>query len=272
MATALRPLSTGELLDRTFQLYRAHFILFVGIAALPQLILLAYHLVGAVVARPGLNAFQNVRWILWSFGAIPLGFVALAISQAATVAAVSDVHLGRPAAVWDSYSRVKHRFLGITLLIFVVSLAIGLGLILCIVPGVLLALMWALAVPAAILEDKGVGDALTRSQELSKGSRGRIFVIWLLFFVLQIAVSLLLQWPIIIGAAFLTRSYGYEASQALVQVASAISNFISNSLAAPLATIAFSLVYYDQRVRKEAFDLELMMTTLGGGPSQPAPA
>ncbi|MGH9811917.1 MAG: hypothetical protein ACRD4T_02160, partial [Candidatus Acidiferrales bacterium] len=36
----LRPLSLGELLDRTFSLYRNHFWLFVGITAIPYLLLL----------------------------------------------------------------------------------------------------------------------------------------------------------------------------------------------------------------------------------------
>jgi len=49
MATALRPLSTGELLDRTFSLYRNHFVLFVGIFALPHLCVLAFQ--GAIAAR-----------------------------------------------------------------------------------------------------------------------------------------------------------------------------------------------------------------------------
>lgn len=41
MTTGLRPLTTGELLDRTFSLYRAHFGLFIGIFALPHLVVLA---------------------------------------------------------------------------------------------------------------------------------------------------------------------------------------------------------------------------------------
>ena len=63
-----------------------------------------------------------------------------------------------------------------------------------------------------------------------------------------------------------------EAAQALSQVASAVSAFISGTLAVPLATISISLIYYDQRVRKEAFDLQYMMSTMGGDPPQPAPA
>jgi len=47
MTTQLRPLSLSELLDRTFQLYRQYFMLFVGIVALPQLVLLAAQLAGS---------------------------------------------------------------------------------------------------------------------------------------------------------------------------------------------------------------------------------
>ena len=44
MAQTLRPLSVGELLDRTFTYYRRRFVLFVGIAAIPSLITLLYQL------------------------------------------------------------------------------------------------------------------------------------------------------------------------------------------------------------------------------------
>jgi hypothetical protein len=42
-----------------------------------------------------------------------------------------------------------------------------------------------------------------------------------------------------------------------------VAEFLASSLAFPIATIAVSLIYYDERVRKEAFDLQLMMQTLG---------
>src|SRR5438552_9078889 len=40
----LRPLSLGEILDRTFSLYRKNFLLFAGITAIPQLLVLALRL------------------------------------------------------------------------------------------------------------------------------------------------------------------------------------------------------------------------------------
>jgi hypothetical protein len=48
--------------------------------------------------------------------------------------------------------------------------------------------------------------------------------------------------------------------------------FIAGTLAAPIATIALALVYYDQRVRKEAFDLQLMMEAIGQEPQSQSAA
>jgi hypothetical protein len=56
------------------------------------------------------------------------------------------------------------------------------------------------------------------------------------------------------------------------QVTSLAAAFISQCLVGPLATIAFSLVYYDERVRKEAFDLQLMMTTIDAATLPASPA
>jgi hypothetical protein len=52
-----------------------------------------------------------------------------------------------------------------------------------------------------------------------------------------------------------------------------IADFLGGALAGPVTTIALVLVYYDQRVRKEAFDLQLMMEAVGqAAPAPPAAA
>ena len=54
MITPLRPMSTGEILDRTFNLYRNNFVLFAGIAVLPPALMLVVQLIQAgMVATPG---------------------------------------------------------------------------------------------------------------------------------------------------------------------------------------------------------------------------
>ena len=271
MATALRPLSTGELLDRTFSLYRSRFGLFVGIFALPHLALFAYQCVGLAFQSPGQPQLTNALIsIVWGLGAILVTLVVSAASQAATVVAVSQVHLDRPASVMDAFSRVKHQIVPVLGLSLLVGILVGLACIALIVPGVILMLMWSLAVPVKVLENKGVTDSMSRSSELTQGHRGRIFVIWILFFVLSIGISMLLQLPIEVAAGVSTRTAIHRAAIGW-QVASLVATFVSECLVGPLMTIAFSLVYYDERVRKEAFDLQLMMTTLDATPLPAAP-
>jgi len=271
MTTALRPLSTGELLDRTFSLYRSHFGLFVGIFALPYMAVVAFQLVGLVFQSSTPKLPNILLTMIWSVGVWLLILVVSAVSQAATVVAVSNLYLERPASVTDSFSAVKGQVLGVMGLSFLVSMAVFLGLFAIIVPGVLLWIMWCLAVPAKVLEHKGVFDSMSRSMELTKGHWGRIFVIGLLILALKFGISSLLQWPILIAAGFSLRG-GMQQMSVGWQVALLVSAFVATSLVGGLATIAFSLVYYDERVRKEAFDLQLMMTTLDASALPVSPA
>src|SRR5580704_11609798 len=112
MATALRPLTTGELLDRTFSLYRSHFALFLGIFALPHLAVLAFQCLGIVFQPASRDLSQVFRTLAWTWGALLLTLVAAAASQAATVVAVSQVYLDRPAGMTDSFSKVKGQIAG----------------------------------------------------------------------------------------------------------------------------------------------------------------
>ncbi len=270
MTTALRPLSTGELLDRTFSLYRSHFGLFIGIFALPHLVVLAFQCIGVALQAGGNQIANLFITFVWGIGALFLTVIVSAASQAATVVAVSDVHLDRPSGVKASFERIKGQIAGVIGVSMLVGLGVMAGAIALIVPGILLALMWSLAVPVKVLEDKGVTDAMSRSSDLTKGDRGRIFVIWLLIIVLTIAVTLLIDWPVQWAALHSGTTAG-RVSPAW-QVASLAADFVSRCLVGPLGAIAFALVYYDERVRKEAFDLQLMMTTIDAAtiPNSPA--
>ena len=146
-----------------------------------------------------------------------------------------------------------------------VGLLVAFGLILLIVPGFYWLACYSLAIPAAVLEDLPVSDALARSKGLSEGSRLRILLVHVLVYVLQFVV----------GAAFgfLTiqiLSLSTVAGFSLVNVFQALLQFIVNTLVFPLLTIALVLVYYDQRVRKEAFDLQHLMEAMGEAPAQSA--
>ena len=261
MVTVLRPLSTSELLDRTFFLYRNNFLLFVGITAIPQLVVLALHLTGTTLAIEG----QLIGLGVMTLVSLLANYVAIQISHSATVIAVSNLHLDRPVSIGMAYRSARPsmwRVLGISL---AVAIAAGIGLLLLVIPGVYLFLMWSLAIPVTVLEGGGLAISTTRSKELTRGSRGRIFVISLLIIVLVFVISAVIEWPL----GLLVALFGYRHPGnflALVQALQAAGNFVSTCLVGPLATIALTLIYYDQRVRKEGFDLQLMMANL-----QPAP-
>src|ERR1700693_3341633 len=106
MTTALRPLSLGELLDRSFFLYRKHFALFVGIIALPHLVLLAFQLIGVAV-RPRTTMAFSATILVWSLASMVLYLGVVAASQGATVMAVSRVHLGNNTSVSESFAAIK---------------------------------------------------------------------------------------------------------------------------------------------------------------------
>src|SRR5271165_1918616 len=96
----LRPLSTGEILDRTFQLYRSRFTLFAGLAMLPaavsvvtQAIRLWYSAHQSVQIHTGINLYktQGISVGL-AFVSSILSLVLYGITQAATTWAVSAVY------------------------------------------------------------------------------------------------------------------------------------------------------------------------------------
>src|SRR6202521_4274807 len=273
MTTSLRPMSLGELLDRSFFLYRKHFALFVGIIALPHLVLLAFQLIGVAINRGTTTAF-TATGLVWLFATLVLYLGASAASQGATVVAVSKVHLGTDTSISEAFAGIKGRILYLALIMIGVGIGVGIGFVLLIVPGIILALMWALTIPVAVLEDKGLRDSTSRSSELTKGSRGRIFMIYFLFLVLTYIVYILWEIPILAAAGLF--AHGQRPMTALPiwsQIAIPVGTFLSQCLVGPLLTIALSLVYYDQRVRKEAFDLQLMMSTIDstqGGTTAPA--
>jgi hypothetical protein len=244
------------LIDHALSLYRRHFSLFLAIYALPHLVVFAFQCWGL-----GMGITSGGRTVFFTLETVLLSVVVSAASQAATVIAVSNVHLDRPATVMDSFSRVKGEIVGVIGLSLSVGLLVFLACLALVVPGILLAIRWSLAVPAKVLEGKDVGDAMSRSSELTRGSRGRIFVIWILFIVVSFGLSFLLRWPIEIAAG-VKSLVALQHAAVGYRVAHLVAMFLAQSLVGPLATIAFSLLYYDERVRKEAFDLQLMMQSL----------
>jgi hypothetical protein len=265
----LRPLSLGEILDRTFSLYRSNFLLFFSISAIPQLAILAVGLVSGTVApssltlpsaRPNQPVFPSFDFsagglLLLASTAI-VGLVAYLFSQGGTILAVSDLYLGRPTTIAASFGQVWDEIGPLFGVIVLSGLAVLGGLLLLIIPGIYVGCRLLVSVPVALIEKRGPRESLSRSFDLTRGSAGRAFVIVLLRYVLMIAVGLLLGAPVGLVTAF------YSGDPAMLRLFNALTQ-VSSSIAAvlvnPILLIAISVFYYDLRVRKEAFDLQFMM-------------
>jgi hypothetical protein len=267
----LRPLTLGELLDRTFTIYRRHALVFSGLVALPGLLAVGARLFSAAMLRS--ETFDFTR-ILSFFAAFMLllfvSIVANAIAQAATMVAVSRVHLGQSITIAESYAAVRGRLVRICLITVALAILIMFGFLMLVIPGVFLALRWSLAIPATVLEDRGLGGSMDRSATLVEGQYGRIFVIYVLYFLLVMVFTTALQTPATI--VLFMRASSLAQPPFWFQVVSDLAGFITQCLVGPLLTIAMALSYYDARVRKEGFDLQHMLMQLDTAEPQPQPA
>jgi hypothetical protein len=268
----LRPMTLGEVLDRTFTLYREHFLLFVGITALPHLLTLLFNFGVLSFQRTsvtGTTPHMPSPGVIGGFVAGALGGAALVlltvgIAQAATVAAVSDLYLGQPASVRSSYARAKGSIMVVIAIIIMSGLATAVGLIFLIIPGIYLACRLAVSVPVAIVEKESPVASMERSMQLTKDYGWQMFLLFLLVAVLTYVVAILLQLPVL----FSTISATMARRQPSIGVTaySYVAGFVSQVIVGPIGTISASLMYYNLRVRKEGFDIQHLLGSLDSAP------
>lgn len=255
MPHTLRPLSLGQLLDETFNIYRTNFVLFIGISAIPNLALLAFQFGFSGIISLDRKQVGIVTVIAGLFALVASAFVS-ALVTAATTLGVSDIYLDRPTTIMSCFSRVARKAPRVVFVSFVVGLIVGLGALLCLIPGIYWAGVYGLAVPAAVLENITGSQAISRSKDLTQNSVGRIIVVYFLTTIFTIGMLIALDAGLsLVGLAASNKMLN---KQVLDQVLTTLGGIVFG----PVTAIALTLAYYDQRVRKEAFDIEHMMALM----------
>lgn len=216
---------------------------------------------------------------------------------AAATCAVSDVYLGRPSTVRGAFARIQGkvgRLMGLILNIFirivgvfiaVIGVAAGTigavsaggfargntGLIILIVLLAVVAyigglvfwvyftLRYAVSIPVLMIENLGVLATIRRSIFLTRGRRGHIFLALLVAAVIAYAGIAIFQGPFIV-LTMVAAVHGHWPPW--LAFASSAAGAIGSALTGPISMIAIVLLYYDARIRKEAFDLQFMMTSI----------
>ncbi len=146
------------------------------------------------------------------------------------------------------------------------------------IPGGLALILWtnaclALSIPAAALENLTGFKALRRSWSLTRGSRGRIAIAWIAitvcYWVLALAAEYVLNWMVYFLYYW---AHFHWLGQHLISEVTLVLYGTIGAFVFPFYAIAIALLYYDQRVRKEGYDLEVMMQAAGLAKPEPSHA
>jgi len=202
---------------RTYRAHAAHLItiaagIFLVAAVLEGLLYLGNHVVGSIL------------------GAL-IGFVAAFLVQAALVKAAQDVRDGRvDLSIGETVSAAWQVFWPVAGASILAGLAIVIGLFLLIVPGLYLITIWAVLVPAIVIERAGVFSSFGRSQRLVKGNGWNVFGILVITFLILFAVQLILG--LILSPLNSTA------------LSNAISTVVAGALIAPFQALVVTTIYF----------------------------
>jgi hypothetical protein len=267
-APRLRPLAIGEILDGAIKVCTAHagtLMKAVLVVVLPVQILSAIVLASTLDDPAFLDPTTTETGTsdtaaFWAGQLVIMLLTGLSflLATGACFRAIAEGWLGRRPHWRESLGFAARRIpslLWISILYVLGALVMTIFLIL---PGIWISIMWIVAYPVLFVEDRRGSKALGRSFRLVEGrwwaSAGLVFLGFLLAsvvgFILQFAIGLL---------AFANDSLGF------LILTSTLATLVTQLLTTPFQAAIVALLYFDLRVRKEGFDLELLAARLSGG-------
>ncbi len=252
-----RPMSVSEILDTTFRLYRERFLTFLLIALV---VYVPYSLLATVVtpapvavtapgARGAPPQFDATTTFLGLGVLFVFAVIFLPLCSAALTQNISAAYVGKELSAGESYQRAVPRLAGLIGTQILAGIIVVLGFILLIVPGIIFSLWFYVLVPVVVLEGVSGTTALGRSRELMRGNLGKAFLVGLLAGIVAAIIGGILGFVI----GFIP--WPYIFLRVFVQT-------LAQALVLPIQTAPFTLLYYDLRIRKEAFDLQMLSSAI----------
>lgn len=229
-----RAFSVGNVLSRTFPIWVRNIIPFSILSVIVYLPLGIFLFAAAPDA-------EDTDSILAYVGVYVLLLLVLQqVVSGALIYGVFQQLRGEPAGLGDCIRVGFARLLPVIAVGVLAGLLALLGLLLLIVPGIILACMYWVAVPVAVVEKPGVIAALKRSAQLTSGEKGSVFLVLFLLNVIQQVASKILD-------AVTGESGGYVA------IATSLVLTIAFGM---LSAVASAVGYHDLRVSKEGVGIE----------------
>jgi hypothetical protein len=219
-----RKLEVGSVLSEVFSIYRAQvgvllpiaFWLFLGVAIVSSLI------AGSLIMLAVALAISTIAGTLY---------------QGVVVQLVSDVQDGRrDSSTGDLLHAASPFILPLIGVGILAGIGIGIGMLLLLVPGLILATIWAVVAPVVVVERRGVFDAFGRSRELVRGNGWPVFGVILVTFAIVFVASTVFG---LIGEAI--------ANGVLVRI---VFTAIASAITAPVGALVASVLYFRLRTIK----------------------
>ena len=256
-AAPLRPLGVGEVLDGAVRLVRRN-VRSVLVVSIPYAVVVT--LADALLEYGTINSQDATTLVAIGTLIIAAGLGAVLTGLLAPLYS-SDL-LGHPIGIGESLRRVGGRAVLLFVLGLVLAISEGAGLIACIVGGVWLWGIWAVAAPAFALERVGIRAALGRSRELVSRMFWRVWGIRALGWFVTYVLTQLIALPFVLLAAKVTGvdlldSNPHTTSAALYVAIVSAGQLIAAALLAPVTSAIEVLLYTDLRMRKEGMDIVL---------------
>jgi len=283
MLPTLRPLRLGELLDQAIRLYRRNFITFIGIIAMVYVPLMVLQIASTTLMTSSLSSLRSsspeeifTNYAYWGgmLSTLVVAFLQFifvqGIATGALTRAVADNYLGKTTSIMDAYRGIGKSWLPLLgALLFIGLLAIiiliwwlvpcigwftGLGMF-----AILLTSVSPMVAPVVVLERQSAISSIRRAWSLV---RRRFWPVLGYVFVLYLFSTLIVTGPSAIVNAVMTgalQSFDDPTSGLVLRtIIQSLVQLVAILIYYPLQMTAFTLIYFDLRVRTEGFDIALL--------------
>jgi len=199
-----RELGLGENISKTFEVYRRgfakYFVLFAVVGVIVQVVTTLAQQAIVLPTLPVNPTSQQVsNWFATLFAAFFLligvifvvNIVFSAIAEGSAIKLASEQITKGQASLGASIRFAVSMLLSIWALSLIVGIIVILGFIALIVPGIILAIMFSLALPVLLIENKGVTESMRRSRRLVSHRWAKTFGTFLVLGIIIIIASLI---------------------------------------------------------------------------------
>ncbi len=245
--TPARSMDFGRVLSTGFNALVKNAVPFLAVAfvlsGLPGFVL-QYWLLGVATDNPSLELVLS--WQFWGpiLGSIVIGIISATILQGTLIGATVRHLSGRPVHIGQSVNAALARIVPIILVSLLVGICVMFGLLLLIVPGIIIYLMFSVAIPVMMAEGRGVTDSMSRSSELTKGSRPMIFLLIIVMGMVSGGVSTVCN-------ALFARIAAAYGDAAMDRITLSLSSAVSDTITAAFGAVLIAALYVELRNAKE---------------------